>query len=197
MESTMYGRARWLTPDELDEDQRAYYETLTSGPRGQAMLDEQGRLTGAFNARLLDPPVGTAIQELGAALRFGRRIDPRMRELVILETARAEQSSYEWNGHAKVALRAGMEPEALDAIRTGAASSLLSEQECVAREVAQALLRARDLDDDLFERAQAVLGASVIFDIVSLVGYYQNTAVALRVWRVPLGDRPPIDFHQS
>lgn len=193
----MYGRARWLTPDELDEDQRAYYKALTGGPRGKAVVDEHGRLIGAFNARLLDPSVGTAIQELGAALRFGSRINPRTRELVILETARAEKSSYEWNGHAKAALSAGMEPEALDAIRTGAPSRLLSEEERVARDVAQELLRSHDLDDDLFERAVGVLGADVVFDIVSLVGYYQNTAVALRVWRVPLGDRVAIDFDQS
>jgi 4-carboxymuconolactone decarboxylase len=190
----MYGRAHWFTPGELDADQRAYYETLTTGIRGRAMVDEHGRLTGAFNARLLDPVVGTAIQELAAALRFRSRIAPRMRELVILEVAHAEQCSYEWNGHAKVALEAGLEPEALDAIRTGAPSDLLSGEERLAREVAQSLLRDRDLGDELFGKAATVLGLTVVFDIVSLVGHYQNTATALRVWRVPLGERRVIDF---
>jgi 4-carboxymuconolactone decarboxylase len=190
----MYGRARWLTPEELDADQRAYYETLTTGVRGRAMVDERGRLTGAFNARLLDPVVGTAIQELAAALRFRSRIPARMRELVILEVARSERCSYEWAGHAKVALKAGLEPEALDAIRTGAPSDLLSGQERLAREVAQRLIRDHDLDDELFGRAAAALGPVVVFDIVSLVGHYQNTATALRVWRVPLGERPVTDF---
>jgi 4-carboxymuconolactone decarboxylase len=51
----LHGRLHWYTPDELDADQRAYYDELLSGPRDpRGLIDEEGRLTGAFNARVLD-----------------------------------------------------------------------------------------------------------------------------------------------
>ena len=66
-----YGRLPWFRPGDLTAEQRNYYDRLTSGPRNKAsLLDTQGRLKGAFNARLLDPPVGTAIEQLGAVLRL-------------------------------------------------------------------------------------------------------------------------------
>lgn len=65
-----HGRLPWLRPGDLDDEQREYYDRLLNSPRDRASyVDDQGRLHGAFNARLLDPPVGTAIQRLGAALR--------------------------------------------------------------------------------------------------------------------------------
>ncbi len=65
MTRDFHGRLPWLRPDELDEEQRAYYDRLLSGPRDRdTVVDEHGRLHGAFNARLLDPAVGTAIQQL-------------------------------------------------------------------------------------------------------------------------------------
>jgi 4-carboxymuconolactone decarboxylase len=87
-----HGRLHWYTPDELDADQRAYYDELLSGPRDpRGLIDEEGRLTGAFNARVLDPKVGMVIQELGAALWFGTVLTDRQREVAILTVAEAEQ----------------------------------------------------------------------------------------------------------
>jgi len=187
MSEDRYGRAHWFLPEELDEEQRDFYDRLTSGPRDASWItDERGRLLGAFNARLLDPPVGTAIQELGAALRFGTRLTPREREIAILEVARAERGGFEWNAHAAAALRAGLDEEQLEALRVGAPAEGLSESESAVRRVARALLERGDLADDEFGDAERAIGPSRIFDVVSVVGHYRHTALAMRVWRVPL-----------
>lgn len=184
----MYGRLRWFTPGELDDEQRAYYDDLMSGPRDKSWVsDEEGRLTGAFNARLLDPAVGTAIQQLGAALRFGTpALSDRQREIAILETIRHERCAYEWEPHCQAGLRAGLLAEEIAAIGDGADGSTFDAAETVTRQVAQALLVERDIDDALFGRAEREIGLVAIFDLVSLVAYYQHTALALRVWRVPV-----------
>jgi 4-carboxymuconolactone decarboxylase len=116
-----HGRLPWPHPDELNPEQREYYDRLTGGPRARtSTVDEQGRLQGAFNARLLDPPVGTAIEQLGAVLRFGTpALTGRQRETAILEVARYERSGYEWQAHAKTGRAAGLQPAELDAIRDG------------------------------------------------------------------------------
>lgn len=188
-----YGRLPWFEPAELDDRQRAYYERLLSGPRDRsALTDAEGRLYGAFNARLLDPPVGTAIQELGAALRFGGELSARAREIVILSVAAAERCEYEWAAHARVARRAGLTEDELEGLRDGAGMPSFSPQEQAVLAAARALIDGRDLSDQQFAAAETQIGLAPLFDIISLVGHYQHTAMALRVWRTPPrdGDQP-------
>jgi alkylhydroperoxidase family enzyme len=183
-----YGRLPWFRPGDLTAEQRNYYDRLTSGPRNKASLvDTQGRLKGAFNARLLDPPVGTAIEQLGAVLRFGTpALTGRQREIAILEVARSERSGYEWRAHSATGLAAGLRPEELEAILAGRDLDTFSPPETLTRQVVRALVTERDLTDLLFAAAEQDLGPTALFDLISLVGYYQHTALALRVWRVPL-----------
>jgi 4-carboxymuconolactone decarboxylase len=182
-----YGRLHWFVPGELDEEQRAYYDRLLSGPRDpKGVVDDSGRLIGAFNARLLDPPTGTAIQELGAALRFGTVLTGRQREIAILTVAQAEQCSYEWNAHAEVARRAGLTEPELDALRTGAGPGAGPPKEYLTWKVAGILATQGDLTDEDYAEATGVLGERALFALVSLVGHYRHTAMAIRVWRVPL-----------
>lgn len=184
---TRHGRLPWFRPEDLDAEQRRYYDSLLAGPRDpSAFVDAEGRLEGAFNARLLDPPVGTAIQELGAALRFRSRIAGRRRELVILTVAVAERCEFEWHGHVPGARRVGLAGDQLAALRAGATVPGLSEDERLVCEVARELVRDNDLSDTTYARAATALGVETLFDIVSLVGHYRHTALALRVWRVPL-----------
>jgi AhpD family alkylhydroperoxidase len=188
-----HGRLPWLLPDELDDQQRALYDRLLSGPRSATQLvDERGRLHGPFNARLLDPELGTALQDVSVQLRFGTFLDPRIRELVILEVAASERCNFEWSGHSRAAADAGLTESDIAAIQSGAAIEGLSDEEAMARRVAQSLLRTDDLTDDLFSEAEGTLGLPRLFDILSLVGQYRHTALALRVWRVPNrpGDAP-------
>lgn len=182
-----HGRLPWFQPEDLTPEQREYYDRLLSGPRNTSTLvDERGRLQGAFNARLLDPPLGTANEQLGAVLRFGTpALTGRQRETAILEVARFERSGYEWLAHSRTALAAGVTAEEIDAIRHGGDALTFSERERLTRRVVQALTTERDLAEDLYEEAAAGLGLVALFDLISLVGYYQHTALALRVWRVP------------
>lgn len=156
------------------------------------MADERGRLYGPFNARLLDPGLGTALQEMSVQVRFGMLLDDRIRELVILEVAREERCSFEWSGHSRSALASGLTELEIETIRSGGVIESLSAEETMARRVTRSLLARHDLDDDLFASAEATLGLPRLFDVVSLVGHYRHTALALRVWRVPNrpGDAP-------
>jgi alkylhydroperoxidase/carboxymuconolactone decarboxylase family protein YurZ len=182
----MHGRLPHFLPSELSVEQREFYDRLVSGPRSKtSIVDDQGRLVGAFNSRLLDPKVGSAIQELGAVLRFGTKLSGREREIVILSVARQERAPYEWRAHSMVARRAGMTDDELSGLLTGIAPDSFDARERKFMEVTAALLADGDLDDPLFESAATVIGLTALFDVVSLVGYYRNTAMSMRVWRVP------------
>jgi 4-carboxymuconolactone decarboxylase len=181
-----YGRAPWPRPEELDDAQRAYYDAIVSSPRRrEEVMDDQGRLLGPFNARLLDPAVGAAIQAHGAALRFHSTLTDREREFVILTVARAERSDHEWHIHSDVALRLGVTEGELGCIGSSDPHWTADPGEVACLELARELLDTADLSDETFARGVAALGQAKVFDVVSLVGHYRDTALALRVWRVP------------
>jgi alkylhydroperoxidase family enzyme len=183
----LHGRLPWFRPADFTAEQREYYDGLLASPRDRgAVLDEQGRLNGPFNARVLDPRIGTAIQRLGAVLRFDTpALTGRQRESSILEIARFEKSGYEWVSHSKTALAAGLSPAEIEAILQGTDLETFSAEELLTRRVVRILVAERDLSDAQYAEAAEGLGLVTVFDLVSLVGYYQHTALALRVWRVP------------
>ena len=45
-------------------------------------------------------------------------------------------------------------------------------------------LLAGDLDDELWRIASEAIGAEVVFELTTLVGYYSTLALQLRVFRV-------------
>jgi 4-carboxymuconolactone decarboxylase len=184
------GRARWLRPDQLNEAQRRVYDTITSGPRagtagGLALTDDQGRLYGPFNAMLLSPAVGEALQALGVVLRYRSQLSDRAREIAVLEVARRTESEFEWYAHTRLATAAGLDAAEIEAVQAGVPLRL-PPAEAVVREVAVALLRDGDLGDELFAAAQAELGSALLAELITLVGYYELLATSMRVWRTPL-----------
>ncbi|HUY07230.1 MAG TPA: hypothetical protein VMU99_08230 [Acidimicrobiales bacterium] len=189
----LHGRLRWLGKSDLDEAQHALYEHILGGPRKDTprttpITDTQGRMHGPFNAMLIDPVVGEATQQLGAVVRYSTQLDDRSREIAILEVARHERSEFEFYAHRAIGLSSGLSETELEAMRSGSDSVSFRPHERLVREVVAALLIHRDLDDALYERAVAALGDVVLVDLVVLVGFYEYTALALRVFRVPLPD---------
>jgi 4-carboxymuconolactone decarboxylase len=186
-----HGRLHWYEPAELDEGQRRVYDAITAGPRAQGRqaiqrVDDDGRLYGPFNAMLVDPAVGEAMQALGAALRFQTEMSGRVREIAILEVAARHHSEFEWYAHRETGYLAGLTPEEVEAIRTDLPLPGASTEEKAVRELVRQLLSDRDLSDDDYATAVTLLGLRLVTDLVFLVGYYEALALSLRVFRIPL-----------
>ena len=186
-----HGRAHWFRPEELNEEQRSLYDAITSGPRGSAprtspLTDEAGRLSGPFNAMLLSPRLGNALQRLGATVRYESTLGAAARELAILDVARVNRCDVEWLGHAHLASAAGISDQQLDAVRRGDAPQGLGTEEAAVHAVALALLGDADLDDARFDAAIAALGSEKVMETIILVGYYNLLGLSMRVWRTPV-----------
>jgi 4-carboxymuconolactone decarboxylase len=186
-----HGRLPWYAPDELDASARALYDRITGGPRASgpqafSLTDDGGRLNGPFNAMLVSPDVGAALQELGAAIRYKSALTARAREIAILELSVLRRSSFEWYAHERVGKQAGLTQDEITALHDGVAAPTLDAAEALVRELVRVLARERDLDEALFALAQERLGERVIMDVIALVGYYDLLALSLRVWRTPL-----------
>ncbi|MCA2221123.1 carboxymuconolactone decarboxylase family protein [Nonomuraea aurantiaca] len=167
-------------PAHLDADALALYEKIIAGPRGNAMLDDAGGLIGPFNAMLLSPPVGDALQELGAAIRYRSVLSARAREIAILVVAGHCDSAFEQRIHEEIGRELGLTDDELAALRTGAPLDLPDPEEAAVLGVTRALVARADLDDAEYAR----LGERVVFELTTLVGYYTTLALQLRVFRV-------------
>jgi 4-carboxymuconolactone decarboxylase len=207
-----------LDPSALDDDQRSLYDAIAGGRRAQGpqlfrLADAEGRLEGPFNAFLLQPRLGSALQALGSAVRYDTGLDDRCREIAILVVAAHWQSDFEWYAHEAVGRSAGLGDAELAAVRNlslgdaelavvqdlglgaaeltavrdGRPAALAGRQAVVAR-TAAALVARGDLDDAEYREAVESLGAPGLFELLTLVGYYATLALQLRVFRVPSPD---------
>jgi 4-carboxymuconolactone decarboxylase len=184
-----------LKPAELDDQQRTLYDAIAGGRRAQGpqlfrLADADGCLEGPFNAFLLQPRLGSALQALGAAVRYETALDDRCREIAILVVAAHWRSDFEQYAHEAVARSAGLTDPELTAIRTGQ-DDILTGREAVVARTAAALAARGDLDDTEYREAADHLGPDGLFELLTLVGYYATLALQLRVFRVPAPDETP------
>ncbi|HKN97503.1 MAG TPA: carboxymuconolactone decarboxylase family protein [Pseudonocardiaceae bacterium] len=179
-----------LSPAELDDEQRRLYDSITGGPRARdsvGMTDHNGALGGPFNAMLLHPPVGDALQQLGAAIRYGGTLTDRSREMAILIVATATHSGFEQYAHEHIGLRLGLTESEVAAIRDGGEPRLDNPDEAAIVRTTRRLVDHGTLTDDEYAEASAALGAGTLFELTTLVGYYQLIAMQMHVFGV---DRP-------
>jgi 4-carboxymuconolactone decarboxylase len=181
-----------LEPSALDAEQRSLYDAIAGGRRAQGpqlfrLADAEGRLEGPFNAFLLQPRLGSALQALGASVRYDTGLDDRAREIAILVVAAHWRSDFEWYAHEAVGRAAGLGDAELAALREGRHAELAGRESVVAR-TAAALVTRGDLDDAEYAEAIGHLGPSGLFELLTLVGYYATLALQLRVFRVPAPD---------
>jgi hypothetical protein len=94
-------------PDTMSPEQRAVYDKIVSGPRG--------RIQGPLRAALHNAELADKWQALGALLRYGTTLPPRLSEIAILVTGRACNSPFEWYAHRAEGEKAGIEQPILEA----------------------------------------------------------------------------------
>jgi 4-carboxymuconolactone decarboxylase len=181
-----------LEPSSLDDEQRSLYEAIAGGRRAQGpqlfqLTDEQGRLEGPFNAFLLQPRLGSALQAVGSSVRYDTGLDDRGREIAILVVAAYWRSDFERYAHEAVGRSVGLTDAELAAVRAGRHENLTGREAVVAR-TANALVVRGDLDDAEYREAVDQLGPAGLFELLTLVGYYATLALQLRVFRVPAPD---------
>lgn len=190
------GRLPLLAPEALDASQRDLYASIAEGPRATgpfSIIDSAGRLAGPFNALLHSPAIGSAVERLGAALRFSGDLDARTRELVICTVAAHWDSAYEWYAHERVAHEVGVRAAELEAVRAGVVPDDIPAAAAAALELASALLRERAVGPELYERVVDHHGPSGLVEICTVVGYYQLLAGLLAAADVGVPD----DHHQE
>jgi alkylhydroperoxidase family enzyme len=188
-------RLRRMARDTLAGDELELFDRLAGAERPAQKarfprVGPDGALEGPFNALLLNPALGRSMAEVGAQVRYSSTLTDRCREIAILTVAAQADSAYEWAAHADIAHVVGLADAEIEALRSGQVPPDAGGTEAAVARAAHALVRGGDLDDELYAATVGALGERTLFELVSLIGYYQLIALQLRVFRV-LPPAPP------
>lgn len=153
----------------------------------------QAPVSGPFEVMMHSPEVMSRARAMGDYLRFHSGIGNTLSELVIAITAREWTQDYEWEVHAPIALKAGIRPEIIAAIRDGTRPEGLSADEAIVYDATTELLRSKRLSDATFARAEKRFGKPAVVDMVGIAGYYSLLAMQLNAaqYKPPAGTRLP------
>lgn len=156
--------------------QKRIHDLILSGPRGQ--------VRGPLAVWLHRPAMAEHAQALGQYCRYDSSLSPRLSELAILTMGRWWGSDFEWWAHKKIALREGVAPEVIHALRDGTDIPFTHEDEAVMHRFLTTLLRTRRVSDDLYQLAVTTFGKDGVIDLVALAGYYTLISMTLNVFEI-------------
>ena len=173
----MKSRVRQLDAAALKGEQRRVHDDIAAGPRGT--------VPGPFQIWLHVPEICDPAQKLGAHLRYRTRLPPRLKELVILVTARHWRADFEWWAHEQEAIRAGLPADVIAAVAAGKEPKLTDPAERLAYDFATAYFANKRVPAVLFEAAVERFGYEATVELGSLLGYYSMVATILNVFEFP------------
>ena len=181
------GRFNTLTPETMTADQKRVADAIQAGPRGAG-------LRGPFNALLRSPELCDLVQRVGAYVRFGSSIPPRLNEMAIIMAGRKWGAQYEFHAHRRLALEAGLSAAIADAIATNQRPANMAKDEETVYDFVSELLTTGHVSDATFRRVRDAFGERGVVDLVGAVGYYSLVSMTLNVAQVPLpaGVAPPL-----
>ncbi len=176
--------------DKLTPQQKKYAESILSGPRAD--------ISGPLGVMMVSPELGDLAQKAIAYSRFAGRegfssVPPKLNELAILVVARHWSAEYVWNAHHNAAVRAGIAPEVVEAIRTGKRPGAMDKDVEAVYNFATEFITKREVSDDTLQAAKNVLGGDRgVVDLAGTMGLYQISSmmVALDQTPLPAGTKP-------
>ncbi|WP_225870022.1 carboxymuconolactone decarboxylase family protein [Glaciimonas sp. PCH181] len=180
-------RISFPTPETMNAEQRQVYDAIVSGPRA--------RLVGPLRAALHNPELADRWQKMGALLRFGTSIPPRLSELAILVTARRWNSQIEWYIHATAAQVAGLPDAVIEAIRVAAKPVFNDADDAAIYEFARQLQQTGTVSENVYQEVLRVHKEAGVVEIAAIIGYYSMVSMTLNAHEIPMPDEgaiPPL-----
>ncbi len=170
-------RIKEIPEGELTAEQAQVFKDLVAG---------RGTLLTPYKIWIHSPALAAALETVGTFLNKKSSLSEREVELVICIIANFWKSDYVWTQHVRRFARLGFPAGVIDAIRAGQTPTLDNERECAVCDLARIAMEPGGGSDEVFERADTVLGRNGIAEVLALLGYYSSVSMAIKLHRVPL-----------
>lgn len=136
------------------------------------------------------PKGARAFLGLARHIRHVGRLDPRLRELAIIQVGFLAGSPYEYSHHVKIGLDAGVTPadiERLAAESRGTATDLEPAARAVLR-AAREMTVGQRISDSTFDELRSHFDAERLVDLVMVIGFYNGVVRILASLEVDVED---------
>ena len=166
-----------LGAEQMSDEQQQAATELAAGPRGG--------VRGPFIPLLRSPELMGRLQKVGEVLRYRSSLASQLNELVMLIVAREWTQQFEWQVHLPLAVEAGLKPEIAEAVAVGRRPRGMAEDEELAWDFCNELMRTHGVSDPTYARALALLGERGLIDLLGLVGYFTTVSMVMNVAHTP------------
>ncbi len=125
---------------------------------------------------------------LGRYMRDGSRLDPRLRELAILQVGCLVGARYEFYHHVKIGFDFGVTEADVDAViaETRGEHTALGQLERAVLRMARQLTGEIRLDWDTFAFLEQSLGREQLVDLALIIGHYNSVVRLIACFEVDL-----------
>jgi alkylhydroperoxidase family enzyme len=143
-----------------------------------------------FQVLLNHPRLACAFNDLLATMLWRGKLDPRLRELVIMRIGWLTGSDYEWTQHWRVAQGLGVSADDLLGVRDWQAHQSFGPAERAALAAADDVVRDGAVSAETWSVCQHEFGAdpAVLVELVTAIGAWRMVASILHSLQVPLED---------
>ena len=163
--------------DDLTNEQKEIHDAIINGPRGHVV--------GPLRIWLNNPGLARSAQTVGAYARYGTSLPQALSELAILTTGRVWSSEFEWEHHAPLAIKGGIDTKHVDTISLGKRPLFEKPEEQAVFDFAAEANILKNVSDITYKKLVDILGESAAIDIVGICGYYSLISMTLNVFKVP------------
>ena len=163
---------------------------LAKSDLAEADQDLLNRPISLFKALVNSPKAARAFSGVGGFIRYGSKLDPRLRELAILQVGWLARSPYEWSHHVKIGHDFGVTDDDIRALIDDTASKP-TQLDAMAKTVLRA---AREMTDDgamsdaTFATLQKALGNEQVVDLTLTIGFYNAVVRVLATLQIDVED---------
>jgi 4-carboxymuconolactone decarboxylase len=166
-----------FTPASMSPEQKKVYDDIVSGPRG--------RIYGPFLVLMHNPGLASAVQKMGAYVRWGSTVPERLKELAIMCIGRYWGAHVEFATHSVMAVKAGLDPATVAALEAGTRPDFKNDDEATIYDFCMTLLEKKGVDDALYAKTLELLGERGLIDLMSCYTHYCTVSMTLNTFQVP------------
>jgi 4-carboxymuconolactone decarboxylase len=181
----MMSRLKPLKPEDMNPEQLKYHEVIMDRPVFKG-LPKNTPLAGPYNAWIRSPALIRAMMPFSQYVREEGILETRLVELAIITVGRVWSSVFEFAAHAPNAVKAGIHPEVVAAIRRNEEPRFEKDDEAAVYSFAKELAKNFQVEDETYRKVVEQIGEQGLVELIGLMGFYVMVCMTLNTFEVPV-----------
>jgi len=163
---------------------------LSKSDLAEADQDLLNRPISLNKALVNSPKAARAFSGLGGFIRYGSKLDPRLRELAILQVGWLARSPYEWSHHVKIGHDFGVTDDDIRALidDTAGKPTQLDDMAKTVLRAAREMTSNGAMSDATFAALQQALGNELVVDLTVTIAFYNAVVRVLATLQIDVED---------